>query len=373
MGMPAVYKPLEQRGTGRGRRRRFRSRARARRSRRSGGIRRSPATSPRRRAASPGAVVAAPVAALDLGTNNCRLLVARPAGGGFRVIDAFSRIVRLGEGLAATGALSEAAMARTLDALKVCADKIAFRRVADGRYRRHRSLPPRRQLRRVPRPRARRNRHRASRSSRPRRRRAWSSPAARRCSTRALPTRRLRHRRRLDRDRLAAARRAGASGAGGARRSWARSRCRSGVVTLTDRFGGEVSPAIYARWSTRPPARCRPFERSHRIRRQSHAGRVQMLGSSGTVTTLAGIHLALPRYIRALVDGSSLTFDRSPRSRRISPGSTSPAARPALASAASAPIWCSPAARFSTRSAKPGRSAGCASPIAACARASCST
>src|SRR5580698_44609 len=76
-------------------------------------------------------------AALDLGTNNCRLLVARPApmghGGGFRVVDAFSRIVRLGEGLEATGALSEAAMARTLDALKVCAGKIELRRVCAGR------------------------------------------------------------------------------------------------------------------------------------------------------------------------------------------------------------------------------------------------
>src|SRR5580658_2543492 len=76
-------------------------------------------------------------AALDLGTNNCRLLVARPApvghGGGFRVVDAFSRIVRLGEGLEATGSLSEAAMARTLDALKVCAGKIAQRRVCAGR------------------------------------------------------------------------------------------------------------------------------------------------------------------------------------------------------------------------------------------------
>src|ERR1700734_816615 len=71
--------------------------------------------------------------ALDLGTNNCRLLVARPApagsGAGFRVVDAFSRIVRLGEGLEATGALSEAAMARTIEALKVCAGKIAQRRV----------------------------------------------------------------------------------------------------------------------------------------------------------------------------------------------------------------------------------------------------
>src|SRR5712691_9646752 len=73
-------------------------------------------------------------AALDLGTNNCRLLIARRAGSGFRVVDAFSRIVRLGEGLAATGRLSEAAMARTLEALRICAGKIGQRKVASGRY-----------------------------------------------------------------------------------------------------------------------------------------------------------------------------------------------------------------------------------------------
>jgi exopolyphosphatase/guanosine-5'-triphosphate,3'-diphosphate pyrophosphatase len=66
-------------------------------------------------------------AALDLGTNNCRLLIARPVDDGFRVIDAFSRIVRLGEGLSATGHLSEAAMERTIEALKVCAGKIRRR------------------------------------------------------------------------------------------------------------------------------------------------------------------------------------------------------------------------------------------------------
>ena len=56
-------------------------------------------------------------AALDLGTNNCRLLVARPTGDGFRVVDAFSRIIRLGEGVTASGRLSEAAIERALDAL----------------------------------------------------------------------------------------------------------------------------------------------------------------------------------------------------------------------------------------------------------------
>jgi exopolyphosphatase/guanosine-5'-triphosphate,3'-diphosphate pyrophosphatase len=69
-------------------------------------------------------------AALDLGTNNCRLLIARPSEGGFVVIDAFSRIVRLGEGLASTGRLSEDAMNRALKALSICADKLCRRHVS---------------------------------------------------------------------------------------------------------------------------------------------------------------------------------------------------------------------------------------------------
>jgi len=68
-------------------------------------------------------------AALDLGTNNCRLLIARPAGDGFIVIDAFSRIVRLGEGLAKSGQLSDAAMDRAVAALSICAEKLKRRNV----------------------------------------------------------------------------------------------------------------------------------------------------------------------------------------------------------------------------------------------------
>ncbi|MXO91808.1 Ppx/GppA phosphatase family protein [Pontixanthobacter aquaemixtae] len=68
-------------------------------------------------------------AALDLGTNNCRLLIARPSGENFTVIDAFSRVVRLGEGLAMSGRLSDEAMERTLGALKVCAEKLRRRNV----------------------------------------------------------------------------------------------------------------------------------------------------------------------------------------------------------------------------------------------------
>jgi exopolyphosphatase / guanosine-5'-triphosphate,3'-diphosphate pyrophosphatase len=79
----------------------------------------------------PGHLAPAPAyAALDLGTNNCRLLVAAPTqGGGFRVVDSFSRIVRLGEGLAATGRLSDAAMDRAVSALAACAEKLARRPV----------------------------------------------------------------------------------------------------------------------------------------------------------------------------------------------------------------------------------------------------
>ncbi len=253
--------------------------------------------------------LAAPVAALDLGTNNCRLLVARPAGGGFRVIDAFSRIVRLGEGLAATGALSPEAIARTLDALKTCADKIAFRRIAKGRY--------------------------------------VATEACRRAVNCETFLARVRAEIGLEIEIISTAEEArlvvsgcapllnphipyaivfdigGGSTeivwlrlSGGRDRRWVRPQILGsvslplGVVTLTDRFGGEVSPAAYRTMVEEAAGALEPFERAHRILGYVRGRRVQMLGSSGTVTTLAGIHLALPRYIRALVDGSSLTFEQ---------------------------------------------------------------
>ena len=72
-------------------------------------------------------------AALDLGTNNCRLLVARPAGDGFRVVDAFSRIIRLGEGVSSSGRLSEAAIERAIAALAICRNKMKNRGVTRAR------------------------------------------------------------------------------------------------------------------------------------------------------------------------------------------------------------------------------------------------
>ena len=69
-------------------------------------------------------------AALDLGTNNCRLLIAEPVGEAFRVVDSFSRIVRLGEGMAQSGRLAETAMERSIAALRVCAQKLDIRPMA---------------------------------------------------------------------------------------------------------------------------------------------------------------------------------------------------------------------------------------------------
>jgi exopolyphosphatase/guanosine-5'-triphosphate,3'-diphosphate pyrophosphatase len=256
-------------------------------------------------------------AALDLGTNNCRLLIARPAGAGFRVVDAFSRIVRLGEGLEATGALSEAAMARTLDALKVCASKIALRKVTAGR--------------------------------------SVATEACRRAANCGDFLARVRERIGIDLEIISTAEEArlvvvgcapllhprspyaivfdigggsteivwlrqGRARAGAGARGWAQvprpeifgsTSLPFGVVTFTERFGGtEVTPAIYRAMVAEAEAALAPFEAKHRIRRYVAAHRVQMIGSSGTVTTLAGIHLALPRYVRALVDGSTLTFDQ---------------------------------------------------------------
>ena len=71
--------------------------------------------------------------AVDLGTNNCRLLIARPTGDGFTVVDAFSRIVRLGEGLSQSGKLTQGAMDRSVAALAVCADKLRRRHVSLAR------------------------------------------------------------------------------------------------------------------------------------------------------------------------------------------------------------------------------------------------
>ena len=244
-------------------------------------------------------------AALDLGTNNCRLLVARRAGSGFRIIDAFSRIVRLGEGLAASGVLSEAAMGRTIEALGVCAGKMARRRVTLarsvateacrragnceeflGRVRAETGIP----IEIIS-----------------------SDEEARLVVAGCAPL--------LDRRTQFAI--VFDIGGGSTELAWLRlprnPRYRPqildyvslpyGVVTLSDRHGGHVVTAeAYQTMVHELRAAIAPFEARHRIARRIARRQVQMLGSSGTVTTLAGIHLNLPRYNRAAVDGTSLTF-----------------------------------------------------------------
>src|SRR5262245_1123074 len=95
--------------------------------------RRSPYRHPRS-AGADGLDVSGPTyAALDLGTNNCRLLVARATRDSFRVIDASSRIIRLGEGITSSGRLSDAAIVRAVDALRICRAKMRNRGVTRAR------------------------------------------------------------------------------------------------------------------------------------------------------------------------------------------------------------------------------------------------
>jgi exopolyphosphatase/guanosine-5'-triphosphate,3'-diphosphate pyrophosphatase len=81
-------------------------------------------------------------------------------------------------------------------------------------------------------------------------------------------------------------------------------------VTLGERFGGDrIAPAVYEAMVAEVVAALGAFERRHDIGTWVARGGVQMLGTSGTVTTLAGIHLGLARYDRSVVDGSYLSFE----------------------------------------------------------------
>ncbi len=246
-------------------------------------------------------------AALDLGTNNCRLLVARPNPRGhrepFQVVDAFSRIVRLGEGLGREPRLSEAAIQRTIGALKICAEKIGRHRVLQARHVATEAC-------------------RLAANGREFLARAAAetgialeiiSPAeeARLAVDSCVPL--------LARDRpyglmfdigggsteliwLATAER-------GAPRIIASISLPVGVVRFAERYGGrEVGEEAYRAMVAEVRGALAAFEARHAIATAVARGAVQMLGTSGTVTTLAGVHLALRRYDRALVDGLFLDF-----------------------------------------------------------------
>ena len=247
-----------------------------------------------------------PYAALDLGTNNCRLLIARPTAEGFRVIDAFSRIVRLGEGLSQTGRLSEAAIERTIGALMICRDKMRTHGVARARL--------------------------------------IATEACRSAANGAQFLDQVRERvgiqlEIVDREteaRLAAAgcgaladrdaqsivlfdigggsseivwlsgEDRGGDGNGAADQPSPRIRAweslRLGVVTLAEKFGGrEVSDDTFEAMIKFVSEELAPF--SARVAGHARCELFHLLGTSGTVTTIAGVHLNLPRYDRRQVDG----------------------------------------------------------------------
>lgn len=250
-------------------------------------------------------------AALDLGTNNCRLLIGAPAAGGFRVVDSFSRIVRLGEGLAATGRLSEVAMDRAIAALGACADKLARRPV------RHLQAVATEACRRAANGPAFLARVEAETGLRPRiiSAREEAELAMESCAPLLMEG----DRRALLFD----------IGGGSTEIAWIRVPARGpatdrqpmaeligtvslplGVVTLAERIGASCFTEEGFGAVVEEVARhlvC--FDRVHCIGQEIRAGGVRLIGTSGTVTTLAGVALALPRYRRPLVDGRTLDAD----------------------------------------------------------------
>jgi exopolyphosphatase/guanosine-5'-triphosphate,3'-diphosphate pyrophosphatase len=246
---------------------------------------------------------AAAFAALDLGTNNCRLLVGVPSHDGFRVLDSFSRIVRLGEGLQQSGRLSDLAMDRTLHALHVCAGRLhrrpvrAVRAIATEACRRAANGPE--FLSRV----------RAETGL------AFSVISTREEAELALesctPLLQGPGRRALLFD----------IGGGSTELAWVRlsehgeaprligyESLPVGVVTLAENFGHHgFAPAGYREMVAHVRERLAAFERVHCIRHEMRNGGVRLLGTSGTVTTLAGVALGLPRYHRPAVDGQVLS------------------------------------------------------------------
>jgi exopolyphosphatase/guanosine-5'-triphosphate,3'-diphosphate pyrophosphatase len=245
-------------------------------------------------------------AALDLGTNNCRLLIATPAASGFRVVEAFSRIVRLGEGLGQSGRLSEAAMDRAMAALRISAEKVRRRRVV--------------RLRAI-----------ATQACRM----ADNGPAF---LDRVAEETGLRlqiitpqEEARLSvagclnlLDRTADAALVVDVGGGSTELSWVELKdappagpppmrawlsIPMGVVTLAERFpeGAEATEAWYRQMVETVKAEIAAFRRADPLRPVFDADRAHLIGTSGAITSLAGLHLRLPRYDRNRVDGIWMT------------------------------------------------------------------
>lgn len=241
-------------------------------------------------------------AALDLGTNNCRLLVAAPSAGGFRVLDSFSRIVRLGEGLGATGRLAETAMDRAATALAACAEKLARRpvrrleAVATEACRQAANGPA--FLARVA--------HETGLRLRIISAREEAELAMEACAPLLEPG----DRRALLFD----------IGGGSTEIAWIRVPADGGgpeligyvslpvgVVTLAERADHDCfTEHGFFRVVEEVAQHLAEFDRVHCIGQEIRRGGVRLMGTSGTVTTLAGVAMALPRYRRPLVDGKIL-------------------------------------------------------------------
>ncbi len=254
--------------------------------------------------------------ALDLGTNNCRLLIATPAGRSFRVVEAYSRIVRLGEGLGASGRLSEAAMERALAALKVSAEKIRRRKVL--------------KLKAI-----------ATQACRS----AENGPdfIARVAKETGLELEIISPREEAQLsvagclnllDHSAEAALVVDVGGGSTELSWVDMKGGGleseiarfapgklpikawlsipiGVVTLAERFpeGGEATEAWFRAMVETVKAELGAFRRADPFRDVFDADRAHLVGTSGAITSLAGMHLGLRRYDRSQVDGIWMTRD----------------------------------------------------------------
>ena len=240
-------------------------------------------------------------AALDLGTNNCRLLIARPSADGFRVVDSFSRIIRLGEGLTASGLIGEAAIERAMVALRICRDKIMARHTTRTRLIATEACRTARNALAF----CARVEDEVGLTLEVVDRETEARLAVLGCTPLLDP---------------AAAGailfdigggstelvRINSSANGGPAEISAWTSLPAGVVTLAERHGGvDVTPDMYQTMVDEN------FRLSRAICPQPSARDLtgfHLLETSGTVTTVAGIHLGLPRYDRRAVDG--LWMDR---------------------------------------------------------------
>lgn len=244
-------------------------------------------------------------AALDLGTNNCRLLVAAPRGKRFRIVDAFSRIVRLGEGLLQSGRLSDAAMDRTIEALKACAEKIERRGVTSMRCIATQAC-------------------RAAENGEPFLSRITAETGLQfeiisteeEARLAVIGCADL-----LDPD--APAGLIFDIGGGSTELSWVRPATASGpadiaawtslpfgVVSLAEKWGGrEITRATFDAIVKDVRAAIAAFGDPAAMRAMFADANTHLLGTSGTVTSIAGVHLRLPRYQRNKVDGLWLSIE----------------------------------------------------------------